>query len=215
MLHLHSDWRLRDRAAGPTIRAWAAAKRAGMLYRINIVKWALAVLVLAALSLAATVPAQAQSGYDRRGGDYLHFEIRTGDPAVCAGRCERDPRCRAWAFSYPRTENALAICWLKNKVPPRNEDKCCISGVRGAGVIAPVKGALEFGIDRYGGDYRNFDLPADSTGSACNAACEADDKCRAWTYVRPGYVGASARCYLKDKITRPRRKPCCISGVVR
>ncbi|MGC1826286.1 MAG: apple domain-containing protein, partial [Pseudolabrys sp.] len=36
-----------------------------------------------------------------------------------------------------------------------------------------------------------------------------------WTYVRPGYIAPSARCYLKDKITRPRYKPCCISGVVR
>jgi hypothetical protein len=217
MLHLHSDWRLRDRAAGPTIHARATAKQAGMLLRVNIVSWAIAVLGLAALSLTAIMsgPVQAQSGFDRRGDDYLRFEIRSGDPAVCAARCERDARCRAWSFSYPRTENALAVCWLKNKVPPRNEDKCCVSGVRGAGVIAPLKGPLEFGIDRFGGDYRNFELPPDATGAACNAACEADDKCRAWTYVRPGYIGPSARCYLKDKLTRPRRKPCCISGVVR
>ena len=53
------------------------------------------------------------------------------------------------------------------------------------------------------------------TGAACKAACEDDNRCRAWTYVRPGYIGPSARCYLKDKITRPRHKPCCISGVVR
>jgi len=30
-----------------------------------------------------------------------------------------------------------------------------------------------------------------------------------------GYVGAAAHCYLKDHITRPVRRPCCISGVVR
>ena len=52
-------------------------------------------------------------------------------------------------------------------------------------------------------------------GAACKAACEADNKCRAWTYVRAGYIGPTARCYLKDNITRPRHKPCCISGVVR
>ena len=62
-------------------------------------------LLLAGLVMAS--PAQAQSGFDRVGGDYLKFEIRTGDPAVCAARCERDSRCRAWSFSYPRTENAL------------------------------------------------------------------------------------------------------------
>ncbi len=94
--------------------------------------------------LAATGPAQAQTGYDRRGGDYLSFQIRNGDPAVCAARCERDARCRAWSFSYPRTANALATCWLKNQVPPRVEDNCCVSGVRGAGVIEPRRGGIEY-----------------------------------------------------------------------
>ena len=51
--------------------------------------------------------------------------------------------------------------------------------------------------------------------NSCEAACKADGKCRAWTYTRPGYAGAAARCYLKNRLTRPRRKPCCISGVVR
>ena len=166
-------------------------------------------------ALAAGGPAQAQSGYDRRGGDYLNFQIRNGDPAVCAARCEREARCRAWSFSYPRTATTLATCWLKNKVPPRLEDKCCVSGVRGAGVIEPRRGEIEYSIDRFGGDYRNLEISANAAGAPCKAACDGENKCRAWTYVRPGYIGASARCYLKDKITRPRHKPCCISGVVR
>ena len=120
---------------------------------------ALAALVLAVLALAGQ--AHAQSGFDRRGGDYLRFEIRNGDPAVCATRCERDARCHAWSFSYPRTENAVAVCWLKNKVPPRVEDKCCVSGVRGAGVIEPRKGPIEYSIDRLGGDYRNLEVATD------------------------------------------------------
>ena len=170
-------------------------------------------LALAVLALCSQ--AHAQSGFDRRGGDYLHFEVRNGDPAACATRCERDARCHAWSFSYPRTENVVAVCWLKNKVPARVEDKCCVSGVRGAAVSEPRKGPIEFAIDRFGGDYRNLELAADASGEPCKAACETDNKCRAWTYARPGYVGPAARCYLKDKITRPRHKPCCISGVVR
>ena len=184
-------------------------KFSGLLRRAGLL---LAFAVSLALAPDAT---RAQTGFDRIGGDYLKFEIRTGDPALCAARCESDARCKAWTFSYPRTANALATCWLKDKVPPPNNDKCCISGVRGAGVIPPRNGPLEFGIDRLGGDYRDFSIAADATGAACNAACEADNKCRAWTYVRPGYIGSSARCYLKEKITRPRKKPCCISGVVR
>ena len=120
-------------------------------------------LLLTALAVAG--PAQAQTGYDRRGGDYLNFQIRNGDPAVCAARCERDARCRAWSFSYPRTTTVLATCWLKNKVPPRAEDKCCMSGVRGAGVIEPRRGPIEYSIDRIGGDYRNFEVPPDAAGA--------------------------------------------------
>ena len=98
---------------------------------------------------------------------------------------------------------------------PRFEAPCCASGVRGAGVIEPKSGTTEFGIDRNGGDYRHFELAAETSGKSCEAACEAEEACRAWTYVRPGYVGSSAVCYLKDRVTRPVHRPCCISGVVR
>src|SRR5262245_12117103 len=165
--------------------------------------------------LSVSGPVNAQVGYDRPGGDYSSTPSRSGDPSLCAARCERDSRCRAWAFSYPATENANAMCWLKSRVTPRVEAPCCVSGVRGTGVIEPKKEGAEFGVDRAGGDFRHFDLPADPSGKSCAAACQADESCRAWTYVRPGYVGSSAVCYLKNRITRPVRKPCCISGVVR
>lgn len=167
------------------------------------------------LWLTGTVTAQAQAGFDRPGGDYANSPVRSGDPAVCAARCERDAKCLAWSFSYPRTAGRDAICWLKNQVTPAKEDSCCISGVRGAAVIESRGGDLEYAIDRVGGDYRNVDLPSDPTGKACADACQADPKCRAFTYVRPGYIGPGARCFLKDRITKPRRKPCCISGVIR
>jgi len=165
--------------------------------------------------LAALTQAQAQVGFDRLGGDYTNSPVRSGDPAQCASRCERDQRCRAWAFSYPVTENAAALCWLKSRVPPRVPSSCCVSGVRGAGVIEPHSEPFEFGIDRFGGDYRSFELAADPNGKSCAAACAGDTQCRAWTYARPGYSGASAACFLKDRVTRPQHRPCCISGVVR
>jgi hypothetical protein len=164
----------------------------------------------ATLSLAV-----AQSGFDRPGGDYTYVQIRSGDPAACAAACERDPKCRAWSFSYPITARTAAICWLKSEVTPRLPAVCCVSGVRGTGVIEPRLGAVEFSIDRSGGDYRSLDLPPTVSPAACQATCEGDGRCRAWTYLRPGYGGPTARCYLKDRITAPRPKPCCISGVVR
>jgi hypothetical protein len=165
--------------------------------------------------IALSAPARAQAGYDRPGGDYFSFAVRAGDPAACAARCEREGRCRAWSFSYPGTAGPAATCWLKSQVTQRREDACCVSGVKGAAVLEPKTGKIEFSIDRTGGDYRNIDVKSDPTGSECEAACKGEDRCRAWTYVRPGYLGTSARCFLKEKLTRPRRKPCCVSGVVR
>lgn len=172
------------------------------------------IFCLAAVILAAA-PARAQTGFDRPGGDYSNFPVRSGDPAACAARCEREGRCRAWSFSYPRTAAPGAVCWLKSEVTSRVEDSCCVSGVKGAGVLERKSGPIEFSIDRTGGDYRNIEVKSDPTGSVCGQACEAEQRCRAWTYVRPGYLGPSARCFLKERLTRPRHKPCCVSGVVR
>jgi hypothetical protein len=172
----------------------------------------LAALVLAVCGAAA--PAAAQSGYDRPGGDYASAPVPGGDPAVCASRCEHEKNCRAWSFSYP-TSGTPAMCFLKREVVPPTESSCCVSGVRGAGVIEPQAGAIEYSIDRYGGDYRSFETPADPKGKACADACQGENRCRAWTYRRAGYGSASARCFLKEAIKPPRRRPCCISGVVR
>jgi hypothetical protein len=164
---------------------------------------------------AGSGPADAQSGYDRPGGDYSHFSVQNGDPAVCAARCERDSHCRAWSFSYPDTVRTAATCWLKREIRPRVKASCCVSGVHGAGVIEPRSGTLEYSIDRYGGDFRAFETKPDPKGRPCAEACEADKNCRAWTYRRAGYGASVARCFLKNEIKPPRRRPCCISGVVR
>ena len=166
-------------------------------------------------AVASVMPSRAQVNFDRPGGDYTSFSVRPADPATCAARCDRDGRCRAWAFRYPTADNPNGVCWLKNSVPQRTEDLAAASGVRGAGVIEPRGEGIEFSIDRYGGDFRHIELPPDATGKSCQAACQADNKCRAWTYVRPGYGTAMARCFLKNQIKPPRRRPYAISGVVR
>jgi len=174
---------------------------------------------LVALALWVTAlpvqPAFAQANFDRPGGDYTSSPVLSGDPADCALACERDRRCRSWTFAYPNDTAAGAVCWLKSSVPPRVQDSCCVSGVRGAGVVEPRNTVVETSIDRFGGDYRNFQLDAADGDDACKAACTADNKCRAWTYARPGYAGKEAQCFLKKDIKPPRRKAGFISGVVR
>ncbi len=160
-------------------------------------------------------PAQAQVGFDRPGGDYSTFPARLGDPAFCAARCDHDPRCQAWSFSYPGALGPNATCRLKSHVPHATKSPCCVAGVKGANVALPQKPGVEFAIERPGGDYRVIDNPSGEAGAGCAADCQADSRCRAWTYLRPGYRGPSGRCFLKDRVTTPDNAPCCISGVVR
>jgi PAN domain len=196
--------------------AWSAAvgfqARSGRLRLAPARSFTGALLLL----LALAAPAAGQASFDRPGGDYTNFPVRSGDPAACASRCERDPRCRAWSFSYPTGAVPNAVCWLKSQVTPWRPNPCCVSGVKGADVTGPHNPGIEFSIDRVGGDYRNVEVPGDPMGRTCDAICRTDARCRAWTYSRPGYYGGhAARCFLKDRVTLPRHEPCCISGVVR
>ena len=173
-------------------------------------------MTLACLAAVASAqPALAQSNFDRPGGDYTSSPLSSGDPADCALMCERDRRCRAWSFNYPTDPAIGAVCWLKNTVPARVPDNCCVSGVRGAGVVERRSAALETSIDRPGGDYRNFDVKDGEGEENCQAACTADNKCRAWTFARAGYVGREAHCFLKKDVKPPRRRAGYTSGVVR
>ena len=69
---------------------------------------------------------------------------------------------------------------------------------------------FELNIDRPGRDYNN----TPSRGASdCSFACQADNRCRAWTYVRPGVQGPSGRCWLKNAVPGAVRNNCCTSGV--
>jgi PAN domain len=192
----------------------AEALELGAMKRALIVGFAVLLAAAIGTVMRGVTPALAQAGYDRPGGDYSSASVPGGDPATCAARCERDKNCKSWSFSYPAS-GTPATCYLKHDVVPPVTSSCCVSGVRGAGVIEPQAGATEYSIDRYGGDYRSFETQADPTGKACAEACQSENKCRAWTYRRPGYGLAAPRCFLKETIKPPRRRPCCISGVVR
>ena len=130
--------------------------------------------------------------------------------------CAAPTAFRAVEFRLHPTDAAGGACLLlKNSVPARVQDHAAFGRARFAGVVEPRDGAIETSIDRFGGDYRNFELKSGDGEDACKAACTGDNKCRAWTYARPGYVGKDAHCFLKKEIKPPRRKAGFISGVVR
>ncbi len=71
--------------------------------------------------------------------------------------------------------------------------------------------SVEEGSDRPGSDYANFNLPSPDYG-LCERACNNDGRCQAWTYVRPGVQGPTARCWLKTAVPPARANQCCVSG---
>ena len=76
------------------------------------------------------------------------------------------------------------------------------------------RAGAEIGIDRMGGDYTSFDLPA-ADPALCEATCRDDGQCQAFTYVNPGVQGSSPRCWLKNVVPPQVASNCCVSGVVR
>lgn len=81
-----------------------------------------------------------------------------------------------------------------------------VSNPQGEGFI------LEVDTDRPGADYKNFDLPQ-AKPVLCWEACQGDPNCKAFTYVKPGMQGASARCWLKSDVPAPVKNDCCESGL--
>src|SRR5262249_22050893 len=151
--------------SGPFIPLKASGMSGGRLLRARLV------LSVLSVAIALTWPVQAQTNFDRPGGDYQSSPVPSGDPLDCALACEHDRHCRAWSFAYPTEIAGSAMCWLKSSVPARVADSCCISGVRGAGVVEPRTGAIEPSTDRAGGDYRSFDLKSGEGDEACKLAC--------------------------------------------
>ena len=53
---------------------------------------------------------------------------------------------------------------------------------------ARAEQTAEFGVNRPGGDYKNFELEPTIAGFApCQSACTSDPSCRAWTFVVAGF----------------------------
>lgn len=74
-------------------------------------------------------------------------------------------------------------------------------------------GGMEWSFNRYGQDYQNF-VPRWADPAACRDACQADNRCKAWTYVHPNTLqGPQPRCWLKHGIPQATANNCCVSGV--
>jgi hypothetical protein len=131
-----------------------------------------------------------------------------GDQGVsCTGPCdycvalrggphpgEKVPPC--YTCSYPT--NVCLGCWQKLS---------CLQ------TVAPGAGSLyEPNFDRPGQDYTSFDVTS-KVIDECESACNKDPKCKAWTYVKGGFQGVNARCWLKASVPALKSNVCCVSGL--
>ncbi|MGB5400825.1 MAG: PAN domain-containing protein, partial [Thermoanaerobaculia bacterium] len=123
----------------------------------------------------------------------------------CAESCRKNQECVAWTYVRPNTiRGPEGNCYLKNAVPEKVENPCCISGTIG-----------EANTDRVGGDYLGFDniFGRDVTAQYCEAICYQQPKCKAWTFVKPNTTqGPKGLCYLKETVPPPVDSDCCVSG---
>jgi len=183
-----------------------------MLNRLFLVIVAVASVAGLVAPMRAALAEQArEENIDRPGSDIRNFDIGESPPGSfggpvdgCRETCQRDANCKAWTLVKAGVQGPHAKCWLKNAIPAAHPNNCCTSGV-------PVR-SLEPDIDRPGNDYKNFDLTA-ADANLCKAACDNEGStCKAWTFVKPGVQGPSARCWLKNTIPPAFTNTCCTSG---
>lgn len=175
----------------------------------STISWRMAMVVvlvglfaaIAAAPAAAATMSQYEPGFDRPGQDYHHFSANGWQ--MCSTSCQTNDQCRAYTFVKPNAPDANGTCWLKSKVPSRKANGCCVSGVK---IMSPD----EINVDRPGKDIKPgypVNLP-----SSCERDCELNGNCQAWTFVKPGYQGNQAKCWLKSAKPAAVNNDCCISG---
>ncbi|ATB43331.1 hypothetical protein CYFUS_008811 [Cystobacter fuscus] len=121
----------------------------------------------------------------------------------------------ASSFERPGYQGTQARCYLKSGIPSPTINSNTISGTtlsnRNTGLVS---GWIETNVDRGGQDYRNFEMQ-EARPESCREACIAEaPHCKAFTYVKPGFNGYLARCYLKSGVPAPTPSAGCDSGVI-
>jgi len=71
------------------------------------------------------------------GADYRAFDMDAANPDLCRKACGEDPDCRAYTYVKPGVQGPKARCYLKNSVPKKSVNRCCVSGVKSAGSDKP------------------------------------------------------------------------------
>lgn len=154
-------------------------------------------------------------GTNRYGQDYKGFELEAADPKLCQTACANESMCKAWTYVKENVQGPKPRCWLKHSIPSPSADSACVSGTKITEVSTPQSSknmsSMEWDTNRYGQDYRGFELEA-ANPTLCQNACANESTCQAWTYVKENIQGPKPRCWLKHSIPSPSQSSCCVSG---
>ena len=71
---------------------------------------------------------------------------------------------------------------------------------------------MEYDTDRPGGDL-GPPTAVKADPQNCRILCQANERCVAWTYVRPGIQADDAMCWLKNQLPPPTKNSCCVSAI--
>src|SRR4029079_694244 len=157
------------------------------------------------------LPPGAQANKDRPGSDYSSFALGVADPSLCYNSCQADANCQSWSFVKPGFQGPSARCYLKNAIPFAVNNPCCVTGAKAAPPPPALPPGAQDNKDRPGNDYAATNLAVDDP-NLCYNACQGDASCSAWSYVKPGFQGPTARCYLKTPAPVAVNNSCCVTG---
>ncbi len=151
-------------------------------------------------------------------GDDISAE-RAADAGICAGLClAMDGRCKAFTFNTNPKIKRGPNCFLKSSSGRADGNSVAISGrflsaAEGdpdpitLGTIDP-RTALFDDVDLPGGDLARRPHPTAKTPLDCRLACIDENRCVAFTYVRP-----KNECWLKGTVGRPAYGKNMVTGV--
>ena len=71
-------------------------------------------------------------------------------------------------------------------------------------------GPMEYGVNRPGEDFDSF---PSGGWQQCSTSCGTNDRCWAYTYVKPRGQAKRGTCWVKDGNTKAKKDSCCVSGI--
>ena len=70
----------------------------------------------------------AMHGTNLFGMDYRH--IKTDIWEDCPKACSSDTKCKSWTWVKPGIKGPEGVCFLKNGIPEKSQNECCVSGIK-------------------------------------------------------------------------------------